>query len=237
MNFERKDAIAGITSQGSSTAVQAEERASPWWTHSYRARTPVPSRVLFKTARLGSSRQARGSGEALLRFFWSRWLAQAVPLESRSVRRRPQNRSFPRCQKRPNQEPRRTGRSVWRISLPPVVELSAAATYKTISVPAMYVAIRAVSSLSIPRRSTGVMVDSHGNSIKFPSLTRGCSRGTSRHREHMTQFVFETFNVPAMFVMIQTAMSLFLPVARRASWWTPATTVLINEVTYHLRSI
>ena len=237
MNFERKDGIEGITSQGSSTAVQAEEWASPWWTHSHRARTPVPSRVLFKTARLGSSRQARDSGEALLRFFgpggWRRLSLSSPGVLGDDPRTVP----FLVVKKRPGQEPRRTGRSVWCISLPPVVELSAAATYKTISVPAMYVAIRAVSSLSVPRRPTGVMVDSHGNSIKFPSSTRGCPRGTSRHREHMTQFVFEMFNVPAMFVMIQTAMSLFLPVARRASWWTPATTVPINEVTYYLRSI
>ena len=54
--------------------------------------------------------------------------------------------------------------------------------------------------------------------------TEGCG-GTS------TQFVFETFNLPAMFVTIQAAMSLF---ASRRTTGIVMQTVLINKAKHYI---
>ena len=61
-----------------------------------------------------------------------------------------------------------------------VVVETPAATYKTINVPAMIIAIQAASSLFATSRMTSFGIDNCG-------------------RKRMTQILYETFNVPAIY--------------------------------------
>ena len=84
---------------------------------------------------------------------------------------------------------------------------------ETIYVPATNVAIQAALSLFVAwRRTTAIVMDSHSSHLELrvaPEEHPVLLKEAPSHRECMAQTTFETLNVPAVNVAIQTVLSLY----------------------------